>query len=193
MGKYITIDDTFCYLNYEKQGIVYVLKIKSIEQQLRGKIDNERIFFKDYLYSIPPWHKDFKQYEKEYEQYYEKEIETLNFILTIYPKEAKQIVNKNEISPSCLNNFLSCYCWLNGNYESECLEISSKDFDYAIYESSNNFLFGRKRGARIIAFRYSEFKRITLSLTDSHAFRVEHQSRGFNGRLDKRWNRLYLG
>jgi hypothetical protein len=193
MGKYITIDDTFCYLNYEKEGVVYALKIKPIEQKLREKIQDERILFKDYLHSSPPWHEDFNQYEKEYRQHYEKEIETLNFILTIYPNETKQIIIKREISPSCLINFLSCFCWLNGNYESECLAISSKDFDYAIYESSNNFLFGRKRGSRVVAFRYSEFKSITLSQTDSHSFRIEDKYRGFNGRLDKRWNSLHLG
>lgn len=194
MGKYITVDDTFCYLNFEKQGVLSVLKIKPIEQQLREKIKDERILFKDYLFSSPPWHKDFNRHEKEYRKYYEREIEIFNFILNIYPKNDDGIATKLEVSPICLINFLQAYCWINGNYESESLFIANGEIDYAIYESSNNLFFGRKRGDRIIAFRYSEFEKLELSLIDgsSPAFRLVTKICGCNGRMDKKWNRLYL-
>lgn len=193
MGKFITIDDTFCYLNYEKEGIIYALKVKPIEKELRQKIDDDRILFKDYLYSNPPWRTTHDRYKDMYGHYFKRELEILNYILSIYPKVDEQIIKKTEISPICLANFLGAYCWINGNYESESLIIGSKDIDYAIYESSNNFLFGRKRGARIVAFRFSEFEKIKIGRQgESPAFRVETKVCSFNGRLDKRWNSIYL-
>jgi len=193
MGKFIMIDDTFCYLNYEKEGIIYALKVKPIEKVLRQKIDDDRILFKDYLYSNPPWSTTHDRYKDMYEQYFERELEILNFILSIYPKADEQIIKKTEISPTCLANFLGAYCWVNGNYEIESLVLADGVIDYAIYESSNNFLFGRKRKDRIIAFRYTEFEKIKIGLVNgSPAFRLETKVCGFNGRFDRKWNSIYV-
>jgi hypothetical protein len=193
MGKFLTIDDTFCYLSNQNKGIIYILKVQPINNQLQEEIKNEWGLFKDYLYTNPPWRTDPDRYKNEYKKYIERETEIFNFILSIYPNKEQEITKKKDISPGCLANFLESYCWLNGNYEAESLFISRGEFDYAIYESSNNFLFGRKRGARVVAFRYSEFKEISISMINgAQAFRLGSKVCSFNGRLDKKWKSIFL-
>jgi hypothetical protein len=113
-------------------------------------------------------------------------------ILEKYDGPDDQVLSKNKITPKSLINFLECYCWANGNYEAECLVISNVDYDYAIYEISNGFMSGKKRGNRVVAFRYSEFQSIQNSLK-GFSFRLLDVNRGFNGRLDSRWKSIFLG
>ena len=190
------VDGAITYFIYPKKGgrLVASIPTSVIEIELKKEIHSERITFKDYLYSSPPWSEDFESNLHYYNQYFLKEEKIRDKVLEKFdiPKgEDDFVFKKNQISPKSLINFMECFAWVNGKYEAECLVISDTDYDFAIYEISRGFFSSKKRGERVVAFRYSEFQYLSIS-PSSFSFRIQDKHRGVNGRLDSRWEQLFF-
>ena len=194
MGQLVVLDEKFCYLVYPTQGFVKVFRRDLLEPFVSKELGKHRLQYTDYLH-FSPWAEDFSSKSKEsVKKYQQPESDFFNKVVDLVngPKGSSlaiQEFNNKNLTPKSLINFLECWCWIGNLYIPECLVLSKTIYEFSIYERRGNFFLGYSKGDKLISFRYSEL--LSLGISDGTTFRIETQVKEFNGRLNKKWPKIY--